>query len=271
VSSAGEVLIELEARHGPRSIGPHYEPLQSFMYNGSAPGPLIEARVGNTLVVRLTNMLPGPTSFALSGQPVTRGRCESPIVQPHETRDCRFTLMNTGTFWYHPAGYVTQVERGLHGVLVVRAAAHVPTRAERIIVLDDACIGRRAVSHRNADEACPGNVLLMNGSVQPQLMVPAATVEHWRVVNVAPGRRIHFSLGGASFRRTDHAAPEPASARRPHLRRVTQTILEPGHTADLTVGPFEAGTRLHVQSAPQGAPPASRGLAAVFGTVLVGK
>lgn len=275
VSDARRLTVELEARPGPWHIGPHYEPLDGWLYNGDAPGPLIEARLGDTLVVRLTNALPEPTSLAWSGSPArTRARTSHrrmpahPAVQPQETREYCFPLNRAGTFWYHAGGDVTQIERGLHGVLTVRPAAE-PGRTERIIVLDDICLGRRTASRRHARGACPGNVLLMNGRVQPQLVMCAATVEHWRVINVTHARSIRFSLGGAPFRRMDRRS----AATGDHLRAtraIADTMLHPGDTADLIVGPFDVGARVHVQSLPHVAAAEPRSLAFVFGTVLIG-
>jgi FtsP/CotA-like multicopper oxidase with cupredoxin domain len=272
--------VELEARQGPWDIGPHYAPLDGWLYNGAAPGPLVEARLDETLIVRLTNALPEPTSLALSGPPPgpfasrldtgvrTQGMMQSsPMVQPTETLEYRFPLTHIGTFWYHAGGDVMQIERGLHGVLIVREAAATPAMAERIIVLDDVCLGHRAPPRR-ARAGCVGNVLLMNGRVQPQLMMPAATVEQWRVVNVAHARPVRFSLGGAPFRRTAEWSP-PSEQLRP-LREATEATLDPGETVDLIVGPFEAGTLVHVQSVSHGTGANSGPLAPVFGTVLIG-
>ena len=287
-SHAGEITVELEARPGLWHIGPHYQPLDGWLYNGAVPGPLIEARLGDTLVVRLTNALPRATSLALSGPAARPCRCESrpgmqqpiiarspPIVRPHRmvppntTVEYRFTLTRAGTFWYHPACDVMQIERGLHGALIVRPAAAAPVGAERIIVLDDVCLGRRAAPHRRERGACMGNVLLMNGRVQPQLVMPAATVEHWRVINVAHARPVRFSLGGASFRRDNEKSPA-GSDRLGGTCEVTEMMIEAGATMDLIVGPFEAGTLVYVQSLPRHAGSESRSLNAVFGTVLIG-
>lgn len=276
MSDAGQVTVELEARRGPWDIGLHYRPLDGWLYNGDAPGPQIGARLGDTLVVRLTNALPRPTSLALSGGASTPcaseshpGVLEHPMVQPRETIEFTFTLTRAGTFWYHAAGDAMQIERGLHGVLIVRPPAGLPGMRERVIVLDDVCLGRRATPERRLRDCCMGNVLLMNGRVQPQLVMRAATVEHWRVVNVAHARPVRFSLGGAPFRHMDDGCPAPGD----HLRTtkdVEEAMLDPGATADLLVGPFKAGTRLHLQSLPHVAPSESRKLASVFGTVLIG-
>ncbi|HSK21333.1 MAG TPA: multicopper oxidase domain-containing protein [Longimicrobiales bacterium] len=281
MSPAREVTVELEARPGPWHIGPHYRPLDGWLYNGDAPGPLIEARLGDTLVVRLTNALPRPTSFALSGPPTRRytsesraGMQEPIIVRPHRmvppngTVEYRFPLTHAGTFWYHPAGAVMQIERGLHGVLIVRPAAVAPASAERVIVLDDVCLDRHAASHRHLRSAGMGNVLLMNGRVQPQLVMSAATLEHWRVINVAHARPVRFSLGGAPFRCADQTW-RADSDHLDDMPEVSEMMLEAGGTMDVVVGPFEAGMVVHVQSLPHRAESDSRTLAPVFGAVRI--
>jgi FtsP/CotA-like multicopper oxidase with cupredoxin domain len=66
------VTTETKAEHGPATIvdldaGPaEWEiapghTVEGFTFNGSVPGPTIEARVGEEIVIRLKNGLPEPT------------------------------------------------------------------------------------------------------------------------------------------------------------------------------------------------------------------
>lgn len=264
IGAAHEVRVELEARPGPWHIGPHYAPIDGWMYNGDVPGPLIEARVGDTLVARLTNSLREPTSLVISGgagvpphklsAQRTRLHCTAAVrgtacvVQPGGTTELRFPLVHAGTFWYHPHANPLQVERGLYGPLIVHGQNSKDVNAERVIVLDDVCVGR---ARRG-----PGDVLLLNGRVQPRLHIAAGTTERWHLINAAHDRSVCFSLSAPDGNTSACETPEAG------------TLLEPGQTADLIVGPFEAGVLLSVLSLPHGAGARTQGLMSVFGTVL---
>jgi FtsP/CotA-like multicopper oxidase with cupredoxin domain len=270
-----EVHVELEARAGVWHIGEGYVPLDGWMYNGQVPGPVIEARVGDTLVVRLTNRLDEPTTIHWHGlrlpAPMDGTEDVQRPVPPGETFEYRFGLPDAGTFWYHPrANEVVQLERGLYGVLVVRGTDEMVVDAERVLVFDDVRLDRRGriakpgrfMERHNGREGC---VLLLNGHVQPELAMAAGQVERWRLVNVANARYVRFSLGGAPFRiiGSDGGMLEaPVHA--------TELLLTPGDRADIVVGPFEPGTRLHVQALPYNRGLGLPKLPAVFATVRVG-
>src|SRR5436309_1625145 len=56
------ISIDLEARETDWEYGPGRF-VRAWGYNGQVPGPVIEARVGYVLEVRLTNRLPEPTTI----------------------------------------------------------------------------------------------------------------------------------------------------------------------------------------------------------------
>src|SRR5438876_42580 len=124
VTDAGrEVVIELEAAQQPWDIGGGFGPVQGWSYNATVPGPTIEARQGDTLVVRLTNRLTEPTTIHWHGlrlpAPMDGTQDVQKTVAPGEQFEYRFALPDAGTFWYHPhTNETVQLERGLYGVLV---------------------------------------------------------------------------------------------------------------------------------------------------------
>src|SRR5688500_6887972 len=75
-------------------------------YNEQVPGPVIEANVGDELVVRLHNQLAEPTTIHWHGlripSPMDGTEATQATVQPGETFEYRFVLPDAGTFWYHP-------------------------------------------------------------------------------------------------------------------------------------------------------------------------
>ena len=249
-----ERVIDLEARESNWEIAPG-RTLPGWTYNGQVPGPTIEGTVGDTLVVRLTNSLPEPTTIHWHGlrvpssmdgtddvqQPVARG----------ETFEYRFTVPDAGTFWYHPHSNETvQLERGLYGALVVRGTNEPTLDRERVLVLDDVMLDKKTggfakfggFSQKHSGRE--GDVRLVNGRAEPELTIAAGQIERWRVVNASSARYVLLSLGRRPFRilGTDGGFIErPAT--------VSEVLLVPGDRVDLAVGPFEEeGETIAVES-----------------------
>lgn len=242
-----DVVVSLEARPGRWTVSPGRPALEGWTYNGSVPGPVIEARVGDLLEVRLTNHLDEPTTVHWHGlrlPPPMDGteRTQAP-VPPGGTFTYRFRLPDAGTFWYHPhANETVQLERGLYGAMVVRGPDEPEMDGDRVLVLDDVRLDRKGriappggwLERHNGRE---GKVLLVNGCEEPSLDVRAGTVERWRLVNAASARYFRVSLGGSPFQilATDGGLLEAPVA-------ATEILLAPGDRAELAVGPFGEGS-----------------------------
>ncbi|MEZ4318151.1 MAG: multicopper oxidase family protein [Myxococcota bacterium] len=185
-----------------------------WAYNGQVPGPLIHARVGDTLRVVFTNDLPDPTTIHWHGLRIDNAMDGVPAVQepiePGETFTYEFVLPDAGSYWYHPhiRGH-EQVDRGLYGPLVVHEAQESePTvDRDRYFVLDDVALqenGRHygfSTGGMDGMHGRHGNVLLANG--QTELItdtVQPGTVERWRIVNTANARLMYADVRGADWR-----------------------------------------------------------------------
>ena len=248
------ITLDLEARKTEWTPAPGVT-LPLWGYNGTVPGPTIEARVGDVLEVRFTNGLPEPTNVHWHGLrvPAAMDGTENVqrSVQPGETFVYRFRLPDAGTFWYHPhANETVQLEMGLYGALVVRGPDEPRLDAERVLVLDDLRLDRKGgvagfggfVERHDGRE---GDVRLVNGRAEPELAMAAGQVERWRVVNASSARYIRLSVGGAPFRiiGTDGGLIEaPVTA--------TEILLPPADRVDLAVGPFAEGHELAVEALP---------------------
>jgi bilirubin oxidase len=114
-------------------------------YNGQVPGPTLEFREGDHVVIHFRNRLAEATSIHWHGLHIPAAADGSPLnpVRPGGSYDYVFDILPgaAGTYWYHPhpdsrTGY--QVAKGLYGALIIRAAddplAAVP---EKLIVLSD--------------------------------------------------------------------------------------------------------------------------------------
>jgi FtsP/CotA-like multicopper oxidase with cupredoxin domain len=222
-------------------------------YNGSTPGPTIEAVEGDRVRILLTNHLPEPTTIHWHGLRVPADMDGTEMVQkpiqPGGTFEYRFVLPDAGTFWYHPHTHETeQLEKGLYGALIVRGPDELRLDGDRVLVLDDLKLDR----HRNLarfggwkerHQGRLGDVRLVNGRAEPELEMAAGQVERWRVVNAASSRYVRLSVGGRPFTILGSdggllEAPVPA----------TEVMLTPGDRVDLAVGPFGDGDSIEVAS-----------------------
>jgi FtsP/CotA-like multicopper oxidase with cupredoxin domain len=119
-------VVELEAGEVDWSYAPGRS-VRGFAFNGEVPGRLIEAEVGDTIQVRLTNNLPQSTTIHWHGLRVPADmdgtEAVQPPVEPGATFEYQFVVPDAGTFWYHShVNETEQLEGGLFGALIVRGA-----------------------------------------------------------------------------------------------------------------------------------------------------
>ncbi len=229
--------------------------IDGYGYNGGVPGPVIEARTGQTLAVRLENRLPEPTTIHWHGLRVPAAMDGTELVQhpvpPGGFFDYVFELPDAGTFWYHPHTNETeQLEKGLYGALIVRGEDDPVVDGEQVLVLDDLKLNRRGElapfgGLMQRHDGRRGNVLLVNGRQLPTLCIAGGQTERWRIVNAASSRYARLTLGGHSFRiigSDGGLLPAPVTA--------TEVLLAPGERTDLAVGPFKAGLTFALEALP---------------------
>jgi FtsP/CotA-like multicopper oxidase with cupredoxin domain len=175
----------------------------------TVPGPRLELRKGQRVIVHFTNELPEPTTIHWHGLRVPNTSDGTPSVQaevnPGETFDYTFEARDAGTFWYHPhVRSDEQIERGLYGVVRVREPAEQAVTADRTIVLDDVKLnanGKLSSDTTSLDVMLgrQGNVILANGVRSGQVTVRAGARERWRFVNAANGRYFNLRLQERTF------------------------------------------------------------------------
>lgn len=188
--------------------------VEMYAYEGTIPGPVLQAKVGDEIVVHFTNDLPEATTIHWHGMRIPDSMDGSPRIQepvePGATFEYRFVAPEAGTFWYHPHVRANeQLEKGLAGVVVIRDANDPEYDAERVLVLDDILVDEGTTmlppflaSHPEVMHGRYGNVLLTNGrpSEEAAASVTRGAVERWRVVNTANARTMELSITGATFR-----------------------------------------------------------------------
>jgi FtsP/CotA-like multicopper oxidase with cupredoxin domain len=231
---AGEIEWELAPGRSVRGYG----------FNGQAPGPVLEAKQGVPLEIEFTNRLPEPTVIHWHGLRIPAAMDGTEIVQrpvqPGETFTYRFTPPDAGTFWYHPhLNETEQLEKGLYGALIVRAADEVTLDGEKILVFDDLRVDKKGQiakfgGLKDRHNGREGNVRLINGRSEPELTIAAGQIERWRIVNASSARYIRLSLGGLPFRiiGSDGGLIEAPVT-------TEEVLLPAADRVELAVGPFE--------------------------------
>lgn len=235
------VEVTLVARVGEVEYLPG-KPAQVWTYNGSVPGPTLVAKVGDRVIVHFRNELPEPTTIHWHGVRVPNGMDGSQAVQqpipPGGAFDYDFTLLDAGTFWYHPhVRSDVQVEKGLYGAILVTDPSEpaLPVVAEEVVVLDDIYLNpdtgqpEDVTNARTMMMGREGNLVLVNGQRSNlELNVTPGEARRWHIVNAANSRYFLLTLASGQMTRIggDGGLIEsPAS--------VSEVLLTPGERIDV--------------------------------------
>ena len=236
-----------------------------FAYNGQVPGPTLELREGDSVVVHFRNQLPEPSTIHWHGLHIPFSSDGSPFhpVAPGDSYDYGFTIRRgaAGTYWYHPHPHHRtghQVAKGLYGAVIVRAADD-PLPAsltEKILILSDnrfLADGsfdlpelHSAPGQLDAENGREGDVIFVSGQVMPTLDIRSGEVQRWRVVNASAARIYRLALPGHRFL---HVGSDGGLFERP--REIDEIIVGVGERVELLVrGTASPGTRTVLQSLP---------------------
>ncbi len=139
--------------------------VQGWGYNGQISGPLLRAKVGDTISIVLKNELPEPTSLGFSGIsiPADMGGIPQHSVAPHASFQYTFTITSdmVGTHSYFSTTDMDkQINHGLHGVLLIDPAEGKEYPDADVNALFD--IGSFVV-----DQKVEENVFTLNGKPYP--------------------------------------------------------------------------------------------------------
>jgi CopA family copper-resistance protein len=113
------------------------------LINGSIPGPMLRFREGQTVTIRVTNKLEETTSLHWHGVIVPADMdgvpgVSFPGIKPGETFTYRYTLRQSGTYWYHSHSGM-QEQTGVFGPYIIDPAGREPVTYDReyAVVLSD--------------------------------------------------------------------------------------------------------------------------------------
>ena len=261
-SAARTVEVQLVAEGTTLAVAPGKPASHLFAYNGSIPGPTLEATEGDHVVVHFTNKLSEPTTVHWHGMHVPADQDGSPMnpVAPGASRDYVFDLPpgSAGTYWYHPhteGKTAEQVAMGLYGAVIVRAAQD-PVPAEyvdEILMLNDNRF--EANGELSADDMNDqmngriGDVIFANGAVLPTMTLRPGETRRLRILNASAARYYLLAVPGHTLVQIGTSAlfgaPRPqeqlllAPAERAEV--LLQANGEPGTATTLRAMPYDRG------------------------------
>jgi len=125
------VAEEIEHEFAPGSVA------TCWGYNGTTPGPTIEANEGDRVRIYVTNRLPEHTTIHWHGLLLPSGMdgvggLSQPSIQPGETYAYEFDLKQHGTHMYHPhADEMVQMALGMMGMFVIHPRDGEPRTIDR--------------------------------------------------------------------------------------------------------------------------------------------
>lgn len=251
VAMADDGFVELKAMRAKANLlGPDAPATDVWSYNGTVPGPVVRARRGETVRVRLVNELDEATTIHWHGIRIENamdgvaGLTQEP-VKPGDSFDYVFTVPDAGTYWYHSHNRSwEQMARGLYGRLIVAGDGE-GFAADHTLMIDD----WRLRESGEIDEASfgammdwshggrLGNWVTVNGVSYPEIELKAGAANRLRLVNPSNARIYELvfdglepqlmALDGQVF-----AEPRPIG---------DGLVLSPAQRADVIVTPASPG------------------------------
>ena len=239
--------IELEARIEEVEILPGTR-TPAWTYNGTVPGPMIRAKVGDRLVVHFKNSLPDATTLHWHGLRVPNDMdgapgVTQPPIEPGGQFRYEFELKDAGTYWYHPhQDSSAQVGRGLYGAFVVEDPADPAVFGDELVLLlsdiglseDGDLLDADTGGNFGDLFGREGSVLLVNGKVLPTLKVRNGKQQRWRIINAARARYYNLRLRDHRFIRL--GGDNGLAARSEDVYNI---ILTPGERTDAVFTPAD--------------------------------
>ncbi len=249
-SDGGLLEVRLKAVHGSHEVAGRMA--TTVGYNGGVPGPTLRVRPGDTLRVELVNRLDGITNLHLHGlhvSPEGKGDNVFVAVEPGAEHQYEYQLPEDhppGIYWYHPHHHGTvadQVFGGLYGAIIVEDDEAIPVDRERVLVVSDITLdsGGSLVSPSTMEQMMgrEGELVLVNGGVEPELEGRSGQRERWRVVNACTSRYLALRLPGQRARVIGRDV-----GRLTRDTALEDVVLAPGNRLDLVVDLSEGDSEL---------------------------
>ncbi len=162
----------------------------ALAFAGAVPGPIIRARRGEEVKVRLVNALEEPTAIHWHGVHVPNAMDGTPpltpAIAPGASFDYRFVALDAGTFLYR-ASFAGQQERGLYGALIVTEPQPPTVDRDEVLVFAD------AAASKTSGEPVRATV---NGAPRADIAVRQNERLRLRFVNASPAQPMRARIPG---------------------------------------------------------------------------
>ena len=188
------------------------------VWNGSFVAPTLRLWPGDTLNLKLVNLIGVPTNIHFHGLHVSPlGHSDNIFVETLAGFAQAYTYTINipsdhppGLYWYHShamADSEWQVWNGMSGVLVIEGLLDsFPQLAdsllvtERIMCLRDVQLDSNGLifAAGQTDSGSPTN-RLVNGQIAPVLGLHAGSIQFWRIANIGPDIFYNLTLGLAQY------------------------------------------------------------------------
>ncbi len=194
VLDKGVKVFRLTAEPVKREFAPGMI-VNAWGYNGSTPGPTIEAVEGDRVRFIVTNKLSERTSVHWHGILLPNGMdgvagLNQPHIEPGQTYVYEFTLKQNGVFMYHPhSDEMVQMAMGMMGFFVIHPRApEIKVDRHFLIMLNEWSI-EPGTATPNPSVMTDFNIFTFNSRVWPG-------TDPWVAKK---GERVRFSFGNLSM------------------------------------------------------------------------
>jgi nitrite reductase (NO-forming) len=202
--------VRLDISHGVVSIAPGVK-YDAWTFGGSAPGPAIHVRVGQTVKVTLHNASPMPHSIDFHAAEIAPNLAFSDVL-PGQDKTFSFVARTPGVYMYHcgTAPAFMHIANGMYGAIVVEPATMPKADREYVLVasewyLNKAGLGAPAALDVTKAEQMTPDWVTWNGyagqyKTHPLTAQPGETVRFW-VVDAGPSLNTDFHVVGTVLSR----------------------------------------------------------------------
>ena len=196
--------LELRIQEVLREIAPGVRQ-KMWTFNGTAPGPVLRGRIGDTFDITLIN--DGSTEHGVDFHAGALAPDEAmrPIA-PGQRLTYRFTASKAGIWMYHCSTMpmLLHIGNGMYGAVIIDppdlpAVAHEYVLVQSELYLGaDGDIGDLAKMQADQPDAVVFNGYVAQYAHRPLLAAPGQRVRFW-VLNAGPNRSSAFHVVGAHF------------------------------------------------------------------------
>jgi FtsP/CotA-like multicopper oxidase with cupredoxin domain len=196
--AAPEGVRVLEARKSRQRILPApADETDVWGYDGQVPGPVLRAKPGEEISVRLVNRLDQPTSLHWHGVRIDNamdgvvGLTQKPVM-PGAAFDYRFKAPDSGLYLYRPfvAPFASeQFARGLYGLLIIDERSAPDVDRDFALLIDDWRLDEQGMLVKDF-----GNPADVGGAGRVGSLVTANTQAAPIAETFAPGARLRLRL-----------------------------------------------------------------------------